>query len=201
MKYITTIALVTALFATPVLAKSAAEERAEMEASKKEIAQDKAAIKKQEDNLAVNRAEKQAAKERGDVIDQASQSAQIGANKVARGAHEMEKDMHEKMLEKDKKDLKKASSKEGRAAERQAKNDPSNFKGDTAKQQENLRVNRAEKEAAKARGDKLDEASQSVQIGANKAAMAGQKADREKAMDQFAPAAGDTKKEGPAAKQ
>ena len=40
-----------------------------------------------------------------------------------------------------------------------------------SKQQQNLRVNRAEKEAAIANGNPIDQASQSVQIGANKTAI------------------------------
>ena len=62
---------------------------------------------------------------------------------------------------------------------------------DIAKQEQNIEVNRAEKEAAKASGNPVDQASQSVQIGVNKAAIAGERADREKArMQEESPAAG-----------
>jgi hypothetical protein len=58
--------------------------------------------------------------------------------------------------------------------------DPTHATRDIAEQKKNLKVNRAEKADAKKRGDKLDQASQSVQIGANKAAIAGERADRQK---------------------
>lgn len=47
-----------------------------------------------------------------------------------------------------------------------------------AKQDENLKENRAEKAAAKAEGDKLEQASESVQIGANKTVKAAKNAEK-----------------------
>lgn len=46
------------------------------------------------------------------------------------------------------------------------------------KQEENLEVNRAEKAKAKAEGNYARQASESVQIGANKAVMSGKKAEK-----------------------
>ncbi len=47
-----------------------------------------------------------------------------------------------------------------------------------AHQESNIEVNRAEKEAAKKNGNPLDQASQSVQIGANKAVIAEKKGEK-----------------------
>jgi len=73
-----------------------------------------------------------------------------------------------------------------------------------AKQQDNIDVNRAEKADAKERGDVANQASQSVQIGANKAAIAEKKVERkvdqkilekdQKDVREAAPAAGSNTK-------
>jgi hypothetical protein len=203
MKYTSIIAVAAVAFATPAFAKSMADEQKDVRDSQAAVAKDDAAIAKQNENIAVNRAEKEAAKARGDKMDQASQSVQIGANKTAKEAKKAEKSADEKILEHDKKDINEANmeDKSGskhhatkhHASKHHASNSSartsSNASRDTAQQQENLRVNREEKEAAKERGDRIDQASQSAQIGANKAAIAGQRSDRETIKEE-SPAAG-----------
>jgi hypothetical protein len=73
----------------------------------KAVQQEKGHIAKQNDNIAVNRAEKEAAKANENPVDQASQSVQIGANKAARDFHKAKKDYHEDELQEEVDDLKK----------------------------------------------------------------------------------------------
>ncbi len=68
-------------------------------ADKGAIAKDNKAIAKQQGNIAVNRAEKEDAKESGNVLDQASQSVQIGANKAAIEEKKAEKSVDKKILD------------------------------------------------------------------------------------------------------
>lgn len=117
MKYIALMILViAAAFATPLLAKDLAEEKAELRASEGAIVKDNKAIAKQHGNIAVNRAEKEDAKAREDVVDQASQSVQIGANKAAIAEKKVERSVDQKILEKDKKDVREASPAAGKPA-------------------------------------------------------------------------------------
>lgn len=106
MNKLIAIALVGAVsFAGAAFAETKAEDKADVKASQNAIKKDDAAIAKQESNIEVNRAEKEAAKAEGNVADQASQSVQIGANKTAKAAKEAEKKVDQKILEHDKKKL------------------------------------------------------------------------------------------------
>jgi len=69
------------------------------------IHKDNADIAHQNNNIAVNRREKAAAKANDNPIDQASQSAQIGANKAMRSEKDIEKDVDQKILKHDQKNL------------------------------------------------------------------------------------------------
>ena len=136
--------------------------------AREEVSRNNKIISEQNENLAVNRAEKAAAKRRGDELGQAAQSVQIGANKAVKAVHEDSNEYHRQ------------APASGDARAKRTPRDRTNSAQDIAKQKENLRVNRAEKEAAKRRDDELDQASQSVQIGANKTAIAGEIADRKR---------------------
>jgi len=123
-------------------------------------------IENQNENINVNRAEKNAAIRRGDSLDQASQSVQLGANKAARSIHQDSNNYNRQKMRKT--DGYKKNSMD---------NNP-NSKQDIAKQKRNMAVNQAEKRNAIRNDDMVDEASQNVQIGANKAAIAGEVSDR-----------------------
>ncbi|MDX1975840.1 MAG: hypothetical protein SFT92_09240 [Rickettsiales bacterium] len=66
--------------------------------TKQELRETDAAIAKQKENIAVNRAEKDAAKANNNPLDQASQSVQIGANKTAIEANKLDKKVDQKIL-------------------------------------------------------------------------------------------------------
>jgi len=97
MKTSLTLALIGALAIAP--AAFAETTKADIKASENAIKKDDAAIAKQEGNIEVNRAEKAAAKANDKPLDQASESVQIGANKAAIKAKEMEKSVDEKILD------------------------------------------------------------------------------------------------------
>lgn len=91
-----------ALAAVTVLATGSAAlavDQSDIQADKGAIAKDNAAIAKQDANISENRAEKEAAKAKGDYANQASESVQIGANKTAKAAKQAEKKVDEKILE------------------------------------------------------------------------------------------------------
>lgn len=100
-------ALIFALAGAVTLSGAALAEttKADVAADVKAIHKDNAAIEKQEDNLDTNRAEKAEAKANGDVLKQASESVQIGANKTAITAKKAEKHVDKKILEHDKKEM------------------------------------------------------------------------------------------------
>jgi hypothetical protein len=93
---------VTLLGATCLTGAAFAATQAELNADAGAIAKDNAAIAKQHGNIAVNRAEKSAAKVKGNVVDQASQSVQIGANKAAIQEKKAERHIDRKILAHDK---------------------------------------------------------------------------------------------------
>jgi hypothetical protein len=74
-----------------------ANTKAEVTTNAEEIAKSKKGIAKQNANIETNRKEKAEAKAKGDLLDQASQSVQIGVNKTARGMAEINHDVHVKM--------------------------------------------------------------------------------------------------------
>lgn len=74
-------------------------------ADKGAIKKDNADIGKQQNNVEVNRAEKEAAKANGNPIDQASQSVQIGANKAMIEEKKAEKKIDQKILHHDQKEM------------------------------------------------------------------------------------------------
>lgn len=217
MKNLTLYTLIGAMYITaPALAKSLEEEKQDVRDQKAAIAETNKDIAQQEHNIKVNRAEKADAKASGNPLDQASQSIQIGANKAALAAKEAERDARLMALDDEIKDVRTTKAKDP-AAEKQRMEKLSALEKEQkelraaqaavakdneaiAKQERNIDVNRAEKEAAKAEGDIVDQASQSTQIGANKAAIAEKKVERsidqkrveknEKDIREVAPAAG-----------
>ena len=102
MKKLVTISLVSAAL---VSGTAFAATHEDVKADVKAIHKDNAAIEKQDDNIAENRAEKAKAKAEGDVVDQASESAQIGANKTVKAAKKVEKNLDEKILDHDTKHI------------------------------------------------------------------------------------------------
>ena len=64
-----------------------------------EIVKSKKGVAEQNANIEVNRKEKAEAKAKGDLLDQASQSVQIGVNKTARGMADINHDVHVEMKE------------------------------------------------------------------------------------------------------
>ncbi len=101
-KYVFIALIGSALISSAALAETTHEDIA---ADKGAIHKDNVAIEKQNENIAVNRKEKAAAKANDNPVDQASQSVQIGANKVAKGAKEAEKSVDKEILEHHEKNL------------------------------------------------------------------------------------------------
>ena len=96
--------LVTTLIgATLVVGAAFAADQSDVNADVNAIHKDNAAIAHQNNNIAVNRAEKANAKANGNVADQASQSVQIGANKTVRAEKKnVEEPIDQKILNHDK---------------------------------------------------------------------------------------------------
>lgn len=100
MKKLFVLSLISAVaISGAAFANSHEEVKADVKADVKAIHKDNAAIAKQDANLEENRAEKADAKAKGDVVDQASQSTQIGANKAVKALKKGEKAIDEKILE------------------------------------------------------------------------------------------------------
>jgi hypothetical protein len=93
MKKLMTLALIGAALAAPAFAETAQEYHNNTKNDGLAVAKDNADIAKQHDNLAVNRAQKAKAKANGDVVGQAVNSVQIGANHVMVGEKKTEKSM------------------------------------------------------------------------------------------------------------
>jgi hypothetical protein len=81
------------------------KDRDDVNRSVNRVQNDNASIEASEDQLEADRAEKAAAKARGDTAKRASSSLKIGADHVAVGAKKAKKKVDETVLEENKKDL------------------------------------------------------------------------------------------------
>lgn len=81
--------------------RNTSEKASDMASDHAAIAKDEAAIAGQDENLTVNRIEKQRAKANDDPVAQAGASVKIGANHVAKGFKRAEKHVDKKILEHD----------------------------------------------------------------------------------------------------
>ena len=101
---IVTLAVAASAFSAVAYAETTPEDVAKEADAIRKVDGD---IAKQNANIEANRKEKAAAKNKGDVLDQASQSTQIGANKAARSLHKAEREYHEDQLQEKVDDIKK----------------------------------------------------------------------------------------------